>query len=169
MEAEELETPAEKEELGSNKKGKREGPPSRGIPSKHALYLPAHDSKEIRAFEVDGRLTKNVWPLSELLRFLFPPKYQERYYRVAKAFLGRMAEEGGILAGEEVGAFVKAQGISKATFYNKVLPKLRRMGLIKTEREGRQYRLTLSKTFSNYLYKIAESWEAFVDDVRSRR
>jgi len=146
----------------------KQGPPSRGIPSRKALYLPAHDSKEIRAFEVDGKLAKNIWPLAEVLRFIFPPQYQERYYEIAKAFLERMAQEG-VMTWKEIGPFLKEKGVSKATFYNRVLPKLRALGLIKGERSGNLYRLSLSKTFSNYLYKIAESWEAFVDEVRSRR
>jgi len=157
-----------KEQKGGGPKERR-GPPSRGIPSARALYLPAHDSKEVRAFEVEGRLTKNVWPLPELLRFIFPPAYQETYYRVALSFLQRMAEKGSV-DGEDIGAFLREEGVSKATFYNKVLPKLRAFGLVKAQRtRDRGYILTLSKTFSNYLYKIAESWEAFVDDVRSRR
>ena len=84
-----------------------------------------------------------------------------------------------VLSGEEIASFVRSNGISKATFYNRVLPRLKRVGMIKVERDTivaieskrkfRPMRISLSKTFGNYFMKIGDSWLAVVDDSRSRK
>jgi len=153
--------------------------PSRGIPSKESMYLPPYYSSELRRFQDDNeRPTRNFWSLDELINFIFPKKYQEKYYEIAVAFLNLLIQKL-TLRGEDIGLFLKENKISKATFYNRVLPRLKRVGLIKVERETiiakesrRKYRpmiISLSKTFGNYLIKIGDSWLALVDDARTRR
>ena len=151
---------------------------SRGIPSKFAFYLPPHYSKEIKKFEENEMPTRNLWTLDEVVNFLFPKQYQPTYHNIAVSFLNYLIEKQ-TLYGKEIAEFVKTNNISKATFYNKVLPKLKRAGMVKVERETvineekkrkfRPMRISLSKTFGNYLNKIADSWLAIVDDARSRR
>lgn len=152
---------------------------SRGIPSHESLYFPAHYSEEIRAFqEKDETLTRNLWSLEEVVNFIFPKKYQARYFQTALTFLFLMLENNSV-KGTGIANFISQNGISKATFYNKVLPKLKRVGILKVERETivaleskRKYRpmtISLSKTFGNYLMKISDSWLALVDDARSRK
>ncbi|MEM4348219.1 MAG: hypothetical protein QXN37_01475 [Candidatus Anstonellaceae archaeon] len=152
---------------------------SRGIPAKDSFYLPAHNSPELRSFQDSNENpTRNVWSLEEVINFVFPKKYQRKYNEVACAFLKLMTEKLTI-SGEETGKFVALQGISKATFYNRVLPRLKRIGMIKVERQTvvaveskRKYRpmiISLSKTFGNYLTKIGDSWLAIVDDARSKK
>jgi hypothetical protein len=160
--------PSEKKEIAS-----------RGIPSAESLYLPAHNSPELRAFQDSNEtITRNLWNLEEVMTFIFPKKYQEKYHDAALAFLKLLTEKTSV-GGAEIGQFVSQNGISKATFYNRVLPRLKRIGLIKVERETivaveskRKYRpmlISLSKTFGNYLMKIGDSWLALVDDARSRK
>lgn len=151
---------------------------SRGIPSKDSLYLPPHNSPELRSFQ-DGSEspTKNVWGLEEVVNFVFPEKYQEKYHEIALSFLLLLADRGR-LSGEEIGHYVSQNNVSKATFYNRVLPRLRRVGMIKVERQTlvaveskRKFRpmeISLSKTFGNYLVKIGDSWLAAVDDARTK-
>jgi len=151
---------------------------TRGIPSKESFYLPAHYSPDLRKFQDDNEnALRNYWTLEELLNFIFPKKYQPTYYDIACKFMGVL-----LLAhhmeGKEISLFVKENSLSKATFYNRVLPRLKRVGLIKVERETliaehtkqkrRPMVISLSKTFGNYLNKIGESWLALVDDARSR-
>lgn len=144
----------------------------RSIPSKNALYLPAHYSKELTPFQdSEERPTKNYWKLEVLINFIFPKSSMPKYYEIALSFLSLILKEVYLSSGE-IGRFVKSRGISKATFYNRVLPKLKAFGLIRVERipatggkKGRM-RVTLSKTFSNYLRKIADSWEALVDEAK---
>lgn len=152
---------------------------SRGIPSEERLYFPPYNSKEIRSFEDnEENLTRNLWSIEEVLNFIFPKKYQSRYYEVALGFIKLLGEKLE-LKGSEISEYVKSNGISKATFYNKVLPRLKRAGMIKVERETivalenkrkfRPMKIKLSKTFGNYLIKIGDSWLGFIDDARSRK
>lgn len=167
------------EEHEKEEKEEKHSIASRGIPSKDSLYLPPHNSPELRSFQDSNEnLTRNIWSLDEVVNFVFPKKYQLKYNEIALAFL-KLALEKTSLSGEDIGGFVSARGISKATFYNRVLPRLKRIGVIKVERQTlialeskRKFRpmtISLSKTFGNYLAKIGDSWLAIVDDARSKK
>ncbi|MFA6035732.1 MAG: hypothetical protein WC759_02125 [Candidatus Micrarchaeia archaeon] len=177
----EEEEKSKEEEKGEASISKKEKPSvaSRGIPSGDSLYLPSHYSGELRAFQdKEERPMKFMWKLEEVMNFVFPKRYQAKYHEVALAFMSEM-EQKLEMGGKEVGAFIAAHGISKATFYNRVLPRLKRVGMLKVERETivaldgkrkfRPMKISLSKTFGNYLAKIGESWQALVDDARSRK
>lgn len=151
---------------------------TRGVPAGETMWLPPHDSPAIRAFEdKNENSTRNAWGLNEVVQFIFPARYQPVYHQVALAFLQKMTEQTR-MEGAEIADFVASQNISKATFYNRVLPRLRRVGMIKIERQTvialeskRKYRpmtIHLSKTFGNYLVKIGDSWLAAVDEARSK-
>jgi len=151
---------------------------SRGVPSEETMYLPAHNAPEIRSFQ-DGNenSTRNLWGLEEVVNFVFAKKYQKTYNEIAVAFLQELSQKTR-MEGNEIGEFVSKSGISKATFYNRVLPRLKRVGMIKVERQTvvameskRKFRpmtIHLSKTFGNYLVKIGDSWLSCVDDARSK-
>lgn len=156
----------------------KKGVASRGVPSSESIYLPRHDSPELRKFQDQNEsITRNVWNLEEVVNFVFSKKYQPKYYEIAHGFLSLLTERTR-LSGEQIAEYVKGNGISKATFYNRVLPRLKRVGMIKVERETivsveskRKYRpmkISLSKTFGNYFMKIGDSWLAIVDDARSK-
>ena len=190
----EQDEPEEKEELAGDNEdephkiaarssGGREVPEhsiaSRGIPSKDSLFLPPFNSPELRAFQ-DGNenITRNSWNIEEVVNFVFPARFQAKYHEIAIGFMKLLLEKSA-LTGDEIGNFVSQNGVSKATFYNRVLPRLRRVGMIKVERQTiialenkRKFRpmtITLSKTFGNYLMKIGDSWLAIVDDARSKK
>ncbi|MFH1285756.1 MAG: hypothetical protein ABIH99_04200 [Candidatus Micrarchaeota archaeon] len=171
----------EEKGASSEESEKKEKPriASRGIPSSESLYLPSHYGEELRAFQdKEEKPTRNLWSAEEILNFVFPKKYQSKYYEVALAF-AKLITEKTQLSGAEISAFVQQNNISKATFYNRVLPRIKRVGMVKVERETivaadskRKFRpmtITLSKTFGNYLMKIGDSWLAVVDDARSRK
>ena len=152
---------------------------SRGVPSSESIYLPRHDSEELRSFQdTNENITRNLWNIEEVTNFIFSKKYQEKYYSIAVGFLKILAEKN-TLSGDETAKFVRENGISKATFYNRVLPRLKRIGMIKVERDTivaletkrkyRPMRISLSKTFGNYFMKIGDSWLAIVDDSRSKK
>jgi hypothetical protein len=151
---------------------------SRGVPSSESIYLPRHDSDELRSFQDKNEsITRNLWNVEELANFIFSKKYQPKYYEIALGFLSLLSSQTQV-SGEETAAFVKSNGISKATFYNRVLPRLKRVGMVKVERDTvvaieskrkfRPMRISLSKTFGNYFMKIGDSWLAIVDEARSR-
>jgi hypothetical protein len=152
---------------------------SRGVPSSESVYLPRYDSQELRTFQdKDENPTRNLWNLEEVTNFIFSKKYQPRYYEIALGFLGLLGEKTK-LGGDEIAEYVKTNGVSKATFYNRVLPRLKRVGMIKVERDTivaieskrkfRPMKISLSKTFGNYFMKIGDSWLAIVDDARTRK
>ncbi len=152
---------------------------SRGVPSSESIYLPRHDSPELRSFQDQNEsMTRNSWNIEELVNFIFSKRYQPKYYEIALGFMTVLSEKT-VLSGEEIASFVRSNGISKATFYNRVLPRLKRVGMIKVERDTivaieskrkfRPMRISLSKTFGNYFMKIGDSWLAVVDDSRSRK
>lgn len=151
---------------------------SRGVPSSESIYLPRHDSHELRSFQdKNENMTRNSWNAEELANFIFSKQYQPKYYEIATGFLKILCEKTQ-MTGEETATFVKSNNISKATFYNRVLPRLKRVGMIKVERDTivaieskrkfRPMRISLSKTFGNYFMKIGDSWLALVDDARSK-
>ncbi|VVB58232.1 Uncharacterised protein [Candidatus Anstonella stagnisolia] len=152
---------------------------SRGIPSSECLYLPAHDSPALRSFEDSNEApTRNLWNLEEVMSFVFPAKYQHKYNEVAVSFMREMMKKTK-MEGAQIAEFVSSCDISKATFYNRVLPRLKRIGMLKVERQTivaleskRKYRpmtIHLSKTFGNYMLKIGDSWLAQVDEARSKK
>lgn len=151
----------------------------RGVPSSESVYIPPHNSPEVRSFQdKNGNITRNLWRMEEVINFVFSSKYQPKYYEIAVAFMGELSGKLS-MGGSDIGAFLGGKGISKATFYNRVLPRLRRVGMVKVERETliaresmrkyRPMRVSLSKTFGNYFMKIGDSWLACVDDARSRK
>ena len=152
---------------------------SRGVPSSESVYLPRYDSQELRTFQdKDENPTRNLWNMEEVTNFIFSKKYQPKYYEIALGFL-RLLSEKTKLSGDETAEYVKTNGVSKATFYNRVLPRLKRVGVVKVERDTiiaieskrkfRPMRISLSKTFGNYFMKIGDSWLAIVDDARTRK
>ncbi len=152
---------------------------SRGVPSSESIYLPPHNSDELRAFQdKNENITRNLWRLEEVVNFIFSKKYQPKYFEGAFSFMKLLTAKVQ-LSGDETAAFVRDSGISKATFYNRVLPRLRRVGMIKVERETlvpmeskrkfRPMKISLSKTFGNYFMKIGDSWLAIVDDSRTSK
>lgn len=167
------------EKIGKGEKEEKKQVASRGIPSKESMFLPPHDSPLIRSFEDSNEaMTRNYWDLNEVSTFIFPKKYQEKYHSIATSFLSMLVQKTKI-EGTEISSFVKENNISKATFYNRVLPRLKRVGMIKVERQTiiakeskRKFRpmtIHLSKTFGNYLSKIGDSWLAIVDEARSKK
>jgi hypothetical protein len=151
---------------------------SRGVPSSESIYLPRHDSDELRSFQdKNENLTRNIWNVEELTNFIFSKQYQPKYYEIALGFLVLLYDRTQI-TGEETAEYVRSRNLSKATFYNRVLPRLKRVGMVKVERDTivaieskrkfRPMRISLSKTFGNYFMKIGDSWLALVDDARSK-
>ncbi|MCX8154225.1 MAG: hypothetical protein N3C61_00110 [Candidatus Micrarchaeota archaeon] len=145
--------------------------------SKNILYLPAHYDPILKRFQDDNEnSTKNLYSLNDILFFVFPQNISPKYYDISVKFLNLLIQKRGVITGDDIGEFVRANGISKATLYSKVLLKLKMFGLVKIERQfvdinkkSRKMKVSLSKTFGNYLNKIADSWLAIVDEVRSQQ
>lgn len=151
----------------------------RGIPSSESLYFPAHNADEFKPFQdVNENQTRNLWRMEDVVNVVFSKKFQPTYNEIALKFLDALASKQH-MDGADIGKFVSGNNVSKATFYNRVLPRLRRVGMIKIERETivavesrrkfRPMRISLSKTFGNCFYKIGDSWLAIVDEARMKK
>ncbi|MFH0861349.1 MAG: hypothetical protein V1921_09125 [Candidatus Altiarchaeota archaeon] len=148
-------------------------PESHGVPAAETLWLPPHYSKEVRD---KGGLEKAViWSVEDVVDFIFPKKYQPKYFEVATKFLKIVLERDWVTK-KDISRFLKENGYSRSTLENKIIPKLVRFGLIKREREitagmgkGRSLILSDSMTFTNYLERIAFGWNMLVSTARQKK
>ncbi len=148
-------------------------PPSRGIPADESLWMPKHYGRELRD---RGGLDKTIiWGVEDVVDFIFPRKYQPKYFKVASDFIELLLGQE-VVTKKEITEFLKERGYSRSTLENKIIPKLVRFGLIKRERElegtlrkGRSLILTESLTFTNYLERIAFAWNSLVSTARQRK
>lgn len=139
-------------------KGKR---PKKGIPSNEQFYLPRKDSLDEVLGKQSAIRMSTSWTIADVLQFVFPKKYRESYYNVSNLFLGELLSKNGSMTSSEIGDFVARNQVSKATFYNKVLPRLVRVGMIERNREPESQKLKVkwSSQFAIYLEKIAFEWK----------
>ncbi len=137
--------------------GKR---PNKGIPSEDQMYLPRKDLLNGLLRKESAIKISTSWNLEDVLHFIFPPRYRKSYFECAAKFLSLLREKGE-LHGDEIGEFVSKNSLSKATFYNKVLPRLNRIGMIDRKREVGNNKMIIrwSNEFSIYLEKIAFEWK----------
>jgi hypothetical protein len=148
-------------------------PPTRGIPADESLWMPRHYGKEIKD---KGGLDKAVmWGVEDVVDFVFPRKYQPKYFRVAADFLELLLKDEEVTK-KEISEFLKEKQYSRSTLENKIIPKLVRCGLVKRERElegamgkGRSLILSESLTFTNYLERIAFAWNSLVSTARRKK
>ena len=157
----------------------REKAVPRGIPSSQSLYFPSFNAEGVKPFQDANEVqTRNLWKLEDVANLVFSREHQPTYFEIAEKFLRTLCGKVS-MSGKEIGEFVSSNGISKATFYNRVLPRLRRVGMIKVERETvvaveskrkfRPMRISLSKTFGNCFSKVGDSWLALVDEARMEK
>lgn len=143
-------------------------PPSSrtGIPAKESFWLPPHDSTNVKNKSIDKKVR---WEIEQVIEHIFPKQYQKVYNSVATLLIKAMSEKQ-VMFPKDIGVFRDQNQISKATLYNKVIPRLKQAGVLTRERDLNNNRmfLKLSLTFSNYLSKIAEEWESFVSTARMK-
>ncbi len=135
--------------------------PKTGIPSEDQLYLPRRDSLDVLLRKQGAIRTSTAWSLEDVVQFVFPQRFRPAYHAVAVSFLSALQENGGTLSSQEIGEFVEKSSVSKATFYNKVLPRLVRIGVVDRNREPTSNKMTVkwSNQFAIYLEKIAFEWK----------
>ena len=143
-------------------------PASRGIPSKESMWL-----DDIRKLRDEWKYHQNVrLELDQILQIIFPKKYQTKYYETALKFMQSLLAKQ-IMRGVDLGEFLRANNYSKATFYNIILPRLKRVGMITTEREAfteqaserKFYRKIVrpSTQFSIFFTHVAREYESIVE------
>lgn len=150
-------------------------PASRGIPSGESLWIPKHYGKEIKD---KGGLDKTIiWGVEEVIDFIFPRKYQPKYFKVATEFIEFLLKNEKITK-NEISKFLYEKNYSRSTLENRIIPKLVHFGLIKRGRKisdkgdlkkGRSLILSDSLTFTNYLERIGFAWNMLVSTARQKR
>lgn len=148
-------------------------PPSRGVPSKESLWL-----DDLRKRRDSWKYNQNVrLELDQILQLIFPEKYQKKYYTMAIEFMKNLLEKQE-LRGDDIGAFLREKGYSKATFYNVILPRLRRVGMLSLEREEFHHKKAKQKyykkivrpstQFSVFWKHIADEYESIVQTAKAK-
>ena len=135
--------------------------PKKGIPSEDHFYLPRKDSLNELLKKDSAIKSSTSWNMQDVLQFVFPEKYRKSYHSTATKFMQALKENGGRMSSPEIAEFVSANAVSKATFYNKVIPRLNRIGMIERNRSPSSNKLDISWSleFSSYLEKIAFEWK----------
>ncbi len=135
--------------------------PKTGIPSEDQLYLPRKDTLDELLKKQGAIRTSTSWTLEDVMQFVFPEQYRKSYHSVAFSFLTALQANNGSLTSSQIGEFVEKTKVSKATFYNKVLPRLVRIGMLDRNREPTSNKMTVkwSNQFAIYLEKIAFEWK----------
>jgi len=148
----------------------------RGIPGKEVLWLPPHRSvRDVLGKQNPFDEFGAEWTVEDVTQFLFPKKYREKQFEIASKFLVLLLSTPE-LNSRQLAPFIRQNKFSKATFYNRVLPRLKDAGLVEAKRElsdagpskkGR-LRLRASLSFHNYLFKLAKEWRRMVLSARAR-
>ncbi|MBD3263302.1 hypothetical protein GF374_02895 [Candidatus Woesearchaeota archaeon] len=147
---------------------------SRGVPSKESLWL-----DDIRKRRDQWKYHKKVrLELDHLLQIIFPKEYQPKYNDMARKFMQFLLKKGQ-LKGKDTGSFIKENDYSKATFYNIILPRLKKVGMVRLAREEfnvskdkqKYYRKIIepSKQFSIFFNKLANEYETILDTAEAKR
>jgi len=147
---------------------------SRGTPSKESLWL-----DDLRKRRAEWQYHKKVrLELDHLIQIIFPKQYQPKYNEMATKFMQFLLEKGQ-LKGADTGSFITKNNFSKATFYNIILPRLKKVGMIRLAREEfniskekqKYYRKIIepSKQFSIFFRKLADEYETILDTAEVKR
>jgi len=147
---------------------------SRGVPAKESLWL-----DDVRKRRDEWQYHKKVrLDLGQLVQIIFPKQYQPKYHDITIKFMQFLLSKGR-LEGEDTGKFITENNYSKATFYNIILPRLRKVGMVKLLREEfniskdkqKYYRKIImpSKQFSILFAKLAEEYETILDTADAKR
>ncbi len=147
----------------------------KGIPAEEAFWLPDHS----KIHEILGKTNPFdefgvEWRVEDLMQFLFPKRYREIQHKFATQLVEFMIANGGEINYMQLGDFVESTGVSKATLYNKIVPRLLDAGMIERHRKNPEsekgpYRLEMSQSFHNYLFKMAKEWRRMVSTARNRK
>jgi len=147
---------------------------SRGVPAKETIWL-----DDVRKRREEWQYHKKVrLDLHQIVQIIFPKQHQPKYHEIALKFMHFLLERGR-LEGADTGSFIAQNSFSKATFYNVILPRLKRVGMVRLLREEfnlskekqKYYRKIIepSKQFSLFFRKLSEEYETILDTAEAKR
>lgn len=139
-------------EVSHSKKATYDG--TRGIPAKHQLNLPSiyHQYLGQRVWDFNS---PKSWHIDTILKLVWSPETQARTYETAVFVLSQ------ILAKQQIGRAelkekVEAQKFSWVTVRNVILPRLKRLGMVRESKIERH--LAPCRDFARFFQKLANEW-----------
>lgn len=122
------------------------------------------------------KLSERAWNWEKIMDLFFPPEQSPKRNKYAKIFLEELKKEGEIDS-EKLNSFDEwGHEKGKSNLKNNILPKLRRLGVIKYEyleyrdrSEGSQGRRKIIKpatSFTSILDSMANGWAAYESAAR---
>lgn len=147
----------------------REGPATRGIPSKESVYF------------VYSKLPMSLearWEVDDILKIVFPPQYKKSQYNLAVKLVKFLGERGE-LNGEKLSDWIKQNSVSESTLRNLVIPRLVGVGMIVRERidptgqtdkdKRHEMNLKLSTRFGEAFKHIGSEWNGIIQAWRIKK
>lgn len=139
---------------------------SRGIPGSQSLWL---DS--IRNRRDEWRYHEARLGMEQIMQLIFPEKYQPKYYEISLGLFEQLTRSK-YLNSDTLAEWYKRHNYSKATIHNVIIPKLKRVGMVRTEkveidqkdtkRKYRKANYMLSKEFGMFLERIGQQYKEIV-------
>ncbi|PSG98593.1 MAG: hypothetical protein BRC29_00515 [Nanohaloarchaea archaeon SW_7_43_1] len=133
------------------------------IVTKHSLAIPEEEQKY--------KKSERAWNWEKIVDLFFPHEQSPKRNKYAKIFLRELKKEGEI-GSKKLNSFDEwGHEKGKSNLKNNILPKLRRLGIIKYEymefrgrnegKKGRRKIIKPAKSFTSILDSMANGWVAF--------
>jgi len=127
---------------------------TRGIPAKHQLNLPSIHQQYLGLKVWDFNSPKS-WHTDTILKLIWSPETQARTYTTAVFVLEQIMKTQSI-SRAQLRVEVDARKLSWVTARNVILPRLKRLGIIKESKINRC--LTPSADFARFFKKLSNEW-----------
>jgi len=133
------------------------------IVTKHSIAIPEDEKKY--------KKSQRAWNWEKIVDLFFPVEQSKKRNKYAKIFLEELKKEGKINS-EKLNSFDEwGHPKGKSNLKNNILPKLRRLGVIKYEyleyrghhegKKGRRKVVKPARSFSSILDSMANGWAAY--------
>ena len=129
---------------------------TRGIPAKHQLNLPSIYQQKVWDFN-----SPKSWHIDTILKLVWSPELQERTYTTA-VFVTACILRNQPMLKERLRQEVDSNGFSSVTVRNVILPRLKRLGMIKESKIDSI--LTPNSDFAKFFDKLAGEWNRELAD-----
>lgn len=139
-------------EVSQTKKATFDG--TRGISSKHQLNLPSIYQQYLGQKVWDFNSPKS-WHVDTILKLIWSPEIQTRTYKTALFVLQQILNNQPI-SRARLREKAEANSFSWVTIRNVILPRLKRLGLIKESKIDQQ--LVPNSDFAKFFEKLADEW-----------
>jgi len=147
-------------------------PKEKRLRSRESLYFPSVLGNKWKSIDPDIR-----WDISDIINHVFPREYQEKSYEYALKFVRFLLKNPRGIDKKMLSEFISANEIPSSTFYNIIIPKMVKLGILERRREsnasnpGKGWFMILkpSFAFSSHLQKLANEWKSIYKTSVSKK